>query len=74
MIYLECIRILPATLLLIQITPNLLCCHDFSLSLCRNGKSVDVCHEKTDLKVFFVVIPKEGWASVATKTLRSVFS
>ena len=25
----------------------------------------DVCHEKTDLKVFVVVIPKEGWARAA---------
>ncbi len=24
----------------------------------------EVCHEKTDLKVFVVVIPKEGWARV----------
>ncbi len=22
----------------------------------------DACHEKTDLKVFVIVIPKEGWA------------
>ncbi len=25
----------------------------------------EVCHEKTDLKVFVVVIPKEGWARMA---------
>ena len=25
----------------------------------------DVCHKKTDLKVFVVVISKEGWARVA---------
>ena len=24
----------------------------------------DMCHEKTDLKVFVVVIPKEGWAPI----------
>ena len=29
----------------------------------------DVCHEKTDLKVFVVVIPKEGWARVAVPIL-----
>ena len=26
---------------------------------------IDMCHEKTDLKVFVVVIPKEGWVRVA---------
>ncbi len=30
---------------------------------CLNvSKLSDTCHEKTDLKVFVVVIPKEGWA------------
>ncbi len=29
----------------------------------------DTRHEKIDLKVFVVVIPKEGWASVAAPTL-----
>ena len=29
----------------------------------------DECHEKTDLKVFVVVIPKEGWARVAAPIL-----
>ncbi len=29
----------------------------------------DARHEKTDLKVFVVVIPKEGWASLATPIL-----
>ncbi len=29
----------------------------------------DACHEKTDLKVFVVVIPKEGWARVAAPIL-----
>ena len=24
----------------------------------------DACHEKTDLKVFVIVMPKEGWARV----------
>ncbi len=28
----------------------------------------DVCHEKTDLKVFVIVIPKEGWARVTVPT------
>ncbi len=27
------------------------------------------CHEKTDLQVFVVVIPKEGWARVAAPIL-----
>ncbi len=31
--------------------------------------SFDVRHEKTDLKAFVVVIPKEGWASVAVPIL-----
>ncbi len=30
----------------------------------------EVCHEKTALKVFVVVIPNEGWARVATPILR----
>ncbi len=29
----------------------------------------DVCHERTDLKVFVVVIPKEGWARMAAPIL-----
>ncbi len=29
----------------------------------------EVCHEKTDLKVFVVVIPKEGWVRVAAPIL-----
>ncbi len=29
----------------------------------------DMCHEKTDLKVFVVVIPKEGWVRVAAPIL-----
>ncbi len=29
----------------------------------------EVRHEKTDLKVFVVVIPKEGWARVAAPIL-----
>ncbi len=29
----------------------------------------EVHHEKTDLKVFVVVIPKEGWARVAAPIL-----
>ncbi len=31
--------------------------------------SIDVHHEKTDLKVFVVVIPKEGWACMAAPIL-----
>ncbi len=31
--------------------------------------SYDVRHEKTDLKVFVVVIPKEGWARMAASIL-----
>ncbi len=33
----------------------------------------EVCHEKTDLKVFVVVIPKEGWARVAAPILLLVW-
>ena len=29
----------------------------------------DVRHEKTDLKVFVIIIPKEGWARVAAPIL-----
>ena len=29
----------------------------------------DVCHEKTDVKVFVVFIPKEGWVQVAVPIL-----
>ncbi len=32
-------------------------------------KRNEVRHEKTDLKVFVVVIPKEGWARVAMPIL-----
>ncbi len=35
--------------------------------------SFDARQEKTDLKVFVVVIPKEGWARVAAPTLLLVF-
>ncbi len=34
-----------------------------------NSKCCEVCHEKTDLKVFVGVIPKEGWARVAAPIL-----
>ncbi len=34
-----------------------------------NGWSQDARHKKTDLKVFVVVIPKEGWAHVAVPIL-----
>ncbi len=33
----------------------------------------DACHEKTDLKVFVVVIPKEGWVRVAMPILLLVW-
>ncbi len=36
-----------------------------SITVSVNSKAAflfDACHEKTDLKVFVVVIPKEGWA------------
>ncbi len=38
---------------------------------CNNQQTAifDVHHEKTDLKVFVVVIPKEGWARVAAPIL-----
>ncbi len=38
---------------------------------CENGDQLlhDARHEKTDLKVFVVVIPKEGWARPHTPTL-----
>ncbi len=32
----------------------------------------DVCHGKTDLKVFVVVIPKEGWARMSAPTLMRI--
>ncbi len=32
-------------------------------------ENFEVCHEKIDLKVFVVVIPKEGWARVAAPIL-----
>ncbi len=40
--------------------------------LCLTGLAVERCevrHEKTDLKVFVVVIPKEGWTRVAAPIL-----
>ena len=42
------------------------CC---SMELLLYTESCDAHHEKTDLKVFAVVIPKEGWARVATPIL-----
>ncbi len=33
------------------------------------GITSEVCHEKTDLKVFVIVIRKEGWARVAAPIL-----
>ncbi len=35
----------------------------------KGAYTFDVCHEKTDLKVFVVVIPKEGWARMAAPIL-----
>ncbi len=34
------------------------------------GKIREVCHEKTDLKVFVVVIPKEGWVRRGRSRMR----
>ncbi len=33
-----------------------------NILVARVGNSNDACHEKTDLKAFVIVIPKEGWA------------
>ena len=33
------------------------------------GLQYEACHEKTDLKVFVVVIPEEAWACVAVPIL-----
>ena len=41
---------------------------DLESELCL-GSTLKMHHEKTDLKVFVVVIPKEGWARVATPIL-----
>ncbi len=38
-----------------------------------NQTPTHACHEKTDLKVFVVVIPKEGWARVARPILLLVW-
>ncbi len=35
----------------------------------RSSKPNDACHEKTDLKVFVVVMLKEGWARMAAPIL-----
>ena len=40
-----------------------------SVHLVKLKSPNDVRHEKTDLKVFVVVIPKEGWARVAAHIL-----
>ncbi len=39
------------------------------LARCQARLLCDVCHEKTDLKVFVVVIPKEGLAQPANPSL-----
>ncbi len=39
------------------------------LRAARGKVKYEACHEKTDLKVFVVVIPKEGWARVAAPIL-----
>ena len=47
--------------------------HQWHDTLVFFGNSLDfkseICHEETDLKVFVVVIQKEGWASVAMPIL-----
>ena len=43
-------------------------CQELDL-LARSSTSYDARHEKTDLKVFVVVISKEGWARVAVPIL-----
>ncbi len=65
---LACIRKLNAELQgeLIMIKGELLCV-DADISEVVNTNQV--CHEKTDLKVFVVVIPKEGWVRVAAPIL-----
>ncbi len=45
-----------------------------SLKVLAYSHIYSVCHEKTDLKVFVVVIPKEGWARVATPVLEIIIS
>ena len=35
----------------------------------RMTEKHDACHEKKDLKVFVVVMPREGWARVAAPIL-----
>ncbi len=49
---------------------------DVLFDLCRLGLGIhfnnDTRHEKTDLKVFVGVIPKEGWVRVAFREPRSV--
>ncbi len=39
----------------------------------RTEGTLDACHEKTQLKVFVIVIPKEGWARMATLNLLLVW-
>ncbi len=41
--------------------------------LCRGACVIEVRHEKTDLKVFVVVIPKVGWARMAAPILLLVW-
>ncbi len=42
-------------------------------SLSHIKHAYDVCHEKTDLKIFVIVIPKEGQACVAAPILLVVW-
>ncbi len=42
---------------------------DFEVSFVSLMSIHDARHKKTDLKVFVVVIPKEGWARVAIPLL-----
>ncbi len=45
-----------------------------SQTICRKIDMIyEVCHEKTDLKVFVIVIPKEGLARMATPILLLVW-
>ena len=48
---------------------NQSCITTGGLKNCTQSYNYEVCHEKTDLKVFVVVKPKEGWARVATPIL-----
>ena len=40
----------------------------YAISFSHSHTIIDARHEKTDLKVFVLVIPKEGWARMAPPT------